>query len=215
MPGVKPERWEQRRHPLPVLGFLFSIIIIIIILTIIKKKSILVLCNYGKTFARITPVPFPGSRSCGPTPVGHPLGLGDDDLWPSALLLPGMLCNQPGTGRSTWWGKQHLGFTHGDTRQDTGRCLRRTQWELGEHLLSHLQSIVIFWPHVLLSLLPLAPPSLDIWGTGWRGDMIRMSAQEKERRGVFHSQSVIQIQSVIRLASWRPFTSAPVHENKD
>lgn len=43
-----------------------------------------------------------------------------------------------------------------------------------------------------------------------------MSAQEKGgRQGVFHSQSVIQSQFVVRLAIWRPSTIAPVHYNKD
>lgn len=43
-----------------------------------------------------------------------------------------------------------------------------------------------------------------------------MSAREKgEKQGVFHSQSVIQYQFVLRLATWRLSTTAPVRYNKD
>lgn len=163
-----------------------------------------------RLFTRIMSTPFPSSHPA----FLHQYSLPPKRLItrdPGALLLLRVLCHHPQTKCSTQGRKQHLGFTNGKMRQSQEGAHMRTQWDLCKNcnLTSRASSFLISRP--LITAFP-PPQSFDIWG----GKVIRMSAQEKGgRQGVFHSQSVIQSQFVVRLAIWRPSTIAPVHYNKD
>lgn len=126
--------------------------------------------------------PFPHPYPCFPTPGKMPFRLATDDTWPCSTTPP-----EPSAtilGPSAAPAKSAASWFHKRENETDMKVLARTrtQWHLCKNWPPDLQSISIldirFSNHHLSS-----PTVLDTWGAERRGDVLKMSAQDKGRSG--------------------------------